>query len=388
MSFYQQKMLRYILGFLILISISCNQSLKNTKEQTSSHDNSKKNSVHTEKWKFVAFGDCRGHSADDPVNVPVLQKLVNEIITQKVDLVMFTGDICYGHANRKDLGDTEALEDLKRQMLLFRNTIAPLYENNIKVYIVRGNHEATQRNPDISGTAEHRPIWPKTKKVWDEVFSGKYRMPQNGPDREKNVTFFATHKNALVVGLDLYTARDRKLNKDGSIPKPSTKRVDQQWLDSILTVHKKAHLFSFTHEPAFKVDHKDCMHGDNSYQLNYSSYRDRFWKSVQNAGAKVYFCGHDHGYAMASVVDTIKASKDTMYQIVVGTAGAGKSINPVYDGYNSHYKIQPIDESKSYGFVLGEVRGNNVSLTYRYLEDDVFINKKPLSIKVDHKINP
>ncbi|UZO81318.1 metallophosphoesterase [Aquimarina sp. ERC-38] len=368
-----------LLSLIILSFYACKDS--NQKLAISSSEPIIKNISEPESWKFVAFGDCRGHSSEDPVNVPVLQKLVAEIIKQEVDLVMFTGDICYGHANRKELGDQGALEDLKRQMLLFRKTIDPLYKKGIKVYIVRGNHEATQRYPDVAGTADHRPIWPETKKVWDNVFGDSYQMPQNGPDGEKNLTFFDTHKNALIIGLDLYTARDDKVNADGSIPKPSTKRIHQKWLDSILAIHDKPHVFAFTHEPAFKVDHQDCMHGDTSYKLDYSKYRDQFWQSLQEAGAKAYFCGHDHGYALAAVTDTINTKKDTIYQVVVGTAGAGKSIAPVYDGYNTHHRVTPINTSKSYGFVLGEVTGTTARIFYRYLdEQENFQNQKPIEL--------
>lgn len=348
----------------ILIFVNCAEEKKSSKYNTNSKD-----SVVKEKtsWKFVAFGDSRGHSSKDPVNTEILKTLVHEIIAEKVDFVLFTGDICYGHANRKILGDNAALEDLKTQMLSFRNTIDPLYKNGIKVYIVRGNHETTQRFPDKPGTAEHRPIWPETKKIWDEVFSGEYGMPKNGPSGEENVTFFASHKNALIIGFDLYSPRGTTTNIDGSIPKPLTKRVHQSWLDSVLATNKKKHIFTFSHEPAFKVDHRDCMHGDDSYQLDYSSYRDRFWKSLTEAGSKVYFCGHDHGFAAASIIDTLSNNRDTLYQIVVGTAGAGKSIKPVYDGYNSHYKVSPIQDSKSFGFVIGELNNNEATFSYRFL---------------------
>lgn len=359
-----RELLRHPIFFIsIILSIisSCTPVSKVPKNQEQKIEN--------ESWKFVAFGDSRGQNSENSVNVAILEKLVADIIQQEVDLVMFTGDICYGHANRKDLGDKGALEDLKKQMLLFRNTIKPLYEHNIDVYLVRGNHESTQYYPDLPGTPDHRPIWPDTKKIWDEVFSGPYQMPQNGPENEKNVTFYVNHKNALLLGLDLYTARDNRRNEDGSIPKPSTKRVDQVWLNEVLKEHKDIpHIFAFTHEPAFKVDHRDCMQGDDSYGLDYSVFRDSFWQSLGKAGASVYFCGHDHGYALAKIKGP--SDKSPMYQMVVGTAGAGTSIQAVYDGYNGEYQIESLDQSQSYGFVLGKVNGRSLSLTYRYLDQE------------------
>ncbi|MDW7690613.1 metallophosphoesterase [Flammeovirgaceae bacterium SG7u.111] len=332
-----------------------------------------------QKWKFVAFGDCRGTSEGSGVNVEILDKLVKQIVQDSPDFVLFTGDICYGHARRKELGDSLALVKLQQEMMTFRNTIEPLYQNDIVVYLVRGNHETTQYLPDSAGTPAHRPIWPETKKVWDQVFSGKYAMPQNGPANEKNVTFSVEHKNVLIVGLDLYTAADGTVaNLDGSIPKPATKRVNQVWLDSILAKNTSSHIFSFTHEPAFKVDHKDCMHGDMSYGLDYSAHRDQFWKSMAKAGSRVYFCGHDHGFAHARIDDGDGDESNDMHQVVVGTAGAGKNISPEYDGYNGGYTPQPVSTSKDFGYSVVEIAGDTATVSYKYLEEGSFSERDVL----------
>ena len=124
-------------------------------------------------------------------------------------------------------------------------------------------------------------------------------------------------------GLDLYTpSLGSVANPDGSYPKDACRRVNQEWLNEQLKT-KSEHVFVFTHEPAFKVQHNDCMHGDMSYGSDFSEYRNEFWKSIRASGARTYFCGHDHGYAHARIDDGDGDFGNDIHQFVVGTAGAG-----------------------------------------------------------------
>ncbi len=322
-------------------------------------------------WRFVVTGDCRSGSDGSGVNEVILDKVARAVSKEDIEFVLFTGDLVYGHADRKNRGDEGALQRLEEELLLFRNTMEPIYSKNIPVYCVRGNHSATQRYPDHAGHPDHRPIWPETKKVWDKVMSGKYAMPGNGPEREKNVTFSAIHRNALIVGLDLYTPHiDSAANADGSFPKDACRRVNQTWLDHQLKLNPKQHVFAFTHEPAFKVQHNDCMHGDNAYGVDFSVYRNQFWESIAAADTRVYFCGHDHGFAHARIDDGDGNINNDIHQLVVGTAGAGVDISPNYDGYNAPYTPIPQQHAGLYGYVLVEVQGPRASLEFKYLDEE------------------
>ena len=158
----------------------------------------KKNPGAEKSWKFVVTGDCRDNGAGSGVNEDILGKIAGAISNEQIDFVLFNGDISYGHANRKEMGDSAALQRLEEEFRVYLKTMQPIYNMGIPVYTVRGNHESTQRNPDHSGYPDHRPVWPETKKVWDRVFSGKYAAPGNGPAGEENVTFSFTHKNAMI----------------------------------------------------------------------------------------------------------------------------------------------------------------------------------------------
>ncbi len=348
----------------LLIFLSCSS----LEEQ--SRRNPEGNVQKTSSWQFVVTGDCRSGSDGSGVNEVILDQVARAVSNEDIEFVLFTGDLVYGHADRKNRGDEGALQRLEQELLLFRNTMEPIYSKDIPVYCVRGNHSATQRHPDHSGHPDHRPIWPENKKVWDKVMSGKYAMPNNGPEREKNVTFSAIHHNAMILGLDLYTPHlDSAANPDGSYPKDACRRVNQQWLDEQLKT-KAEHVFVFTHEPAFKVQHNDCMHGDNSYGSDFSDLRNQFWKSISTAGARAYFCGHDHGYAHARIDDGDGNFGNDVHQFVVGTAGAGVNIVPNYDGYNDPYKPVEQEYAQKYGYMLVTVDGPRVAFEFKALNEE------------------
>jgi len=334
--------------------------------------NRKKNLLE-ESWNFVVTGDSRSGSKGSGVNEYIFSKIASEISREKIDFVLFNGDISYGHADRKGMGDSAALERLEEEFKVYVKTLQPITSKGIPVYTVRGNHETTQRNPDHSGYPDHRPVWPETKKVWDKVFSGKFAAPANGPAGEENVTFSFKHKNALIIGMDLYSTPlpGTKTNPDGSIPYWAFHHVNQSWLDEQLAGNQLPHVFTFTHEPAFKVDHTDCLHGNSSLGVDYSKDRDVFWNSISKTGSRAYFCGHDHSYAHARIDDNDGNVSNDVHQFVVGTAGAGKDINPVYDGYNGAYTPVSVSFDRSYGYLLAEVRGDVVSLTYKRMVDEV-----------------
>ena len=323
-------------------------------------------------WRFVAFGDCRGGSEGSGVNTEILSKLVTAVLAEEPELVIFPGDLIFGHADRKNLGDEGALRAMQEQLETWRATMEPLYAAGIPVYPVRGNHETTQRDPDHSGQPDHRPIWPRTKETWDAVFDGPDALPANGPEDEKNVTFSVNHKNALILGLDLYThtSPGAQRNPDGSIPKGVLHQVNQEWVDAQLAANKQAHVFSFAHEPAFKVDHHDCMHGDDSWGNDLSKERDIFWNSLRAAGSRVYFGGHDHGFAHARIDDGDGDPDNDIHQVIVGTAGAGKNVHAVYGGYNGAFTPVGISEGHMYGFVVVDIDGPKARLTFHKMVDE------------------
>lgn len=267
-------------------------------------------------WKFIVTGDSRGN--DNGVNTAILSELAAEIVKKQVDFVLLSGDLVNGYV------DQTALES---QLNTWRNTMQPVYDAGIGVYVVRGNHDVGE---------------PAGVTAWNKVFKGEFSLPDNGPAGEKNLTYSVTHRNALIISLDQYIR---------------LRRVNQAWLDSQLAANTRPHIFVFGHEPAFKASHEACLD-------DYPAERDAFWASIEKAGGRTYFCGHDHFYNHARVDDDGDPSND-IHQYIVGTAGA-----PLYDwlgnydGDNSNYTVENIYHAKEYGYCLVEIDGLDVTLSW------------------------
>lgn len=268
-------------------------------------------------WRFIVSGDSRGN--DNGVNRVILGELAAEVVKRKVDFVLLAGDLVNGYV------DQAALES---QLKTWRDTMQPVYDAGIGVYVVRGNHDVGDP-PGIT--------------AWNNVFKDEFSLPGNGPAGEKNLTYSVKHKNAFIVGVDEYV---------------QLRRVNQSWLDSQFAANTSQHVFVFGHEPAFGARHKDCLD-------DYVAERDVFWASIEEAGGRTYFCGHDHFYNHAQVDDDGDPNND-IHQYIVGTAGAPLVMNWLgdYDGENSGYTVENIYHSKEYGYCLVEVDGLDVTVTW------------------------
>jgi len=267
-------------------------------------------------WRFIVTGDSRGE--DNGVNTVILGELADEILDRQVDFVLISGDLVTGY------NDQAALQS---QLNTWVETMQRVYDAGIGVYPVRGNHDVGE---------------PAGVSAWNNVFKGGFSLPDNGPAGEKNLTYSFTHKNVLVIGLDQYVR---------------LRRVNQAWLDVQLTANTQPHIFVFGHEPAFKTKHTACLD-------DYPDDRDVFWASIEKAGGRTYFCGHDHLYNHARVDDDGEPSND-IHQYVAGTAGAPLREWPgEYDGVNNDYTVENIYHASEFGYCLVEVNGPDVTITW------------------------
>lgn len=259
-------------------------------------------------WKFVATGDSRGD--DHGVNTEILGEIANEIVAAGgVELVVVPGDLITS-------GGTN-------QFQTWRDTMAPVYNAGIEVYPIRGNHD------DDNDAA------------WITKFGAD--IPDNGPSGAVNYTYYVEHNNALFIGFDNYIG--------------SYGRIPDSWLTDLLDNNTKPHIFTFAHQPAFKVDHSDCL-DDNPTE------RNAFVADFLEAGGRVYFCGHDHFLDILRADDGDGDPDDDFIQYLVGTAGAPLRDTEPYNGSNSPYTPINIVHSKSYGYTIVEINGNTVTMTY------------------------
>jgi len=270
----------------------------------------------TQEIRFIVTGDTRG--SDNGVNTAMLREIVQAVISEKADFALITGDLVNG-------SDNPAV--LESQLTTWRNTLQPLYSAGIGVYPCRGNHDTG------------------SQAVWRSVFSGVYALPENGPAGEENITFSFTRGNVFVVAVDEYAG-------DGG--------VNQSWLDAQFARNGQPHVFVFGHAPAFKVWHRDFLE-NNPHE------RNTFWNSIKAEGGRTYFCGHDHFYNHSRIDDNDDDPKNDLHQYIVATGGAplygweGK-----YDGDNGQWTPHKVFHEKEYGYVLVEINGLNVTLTWKH----------------------
>jgi predicted phosphodiesterase len=266
-----------------------------------------------EAWKFVVFGDTRGSSEDEAVNSAVLGELANAAVSEGAKFILVPGDLVYS-------GSASAFA-------AWRSAMQPAYDAGIGVYPIRGNH-------DVEGDG-----------AWGAAFGAD--LPGNGPAGEEGMTWSFTYRNALVIGLDEYSGHDH--------------RVPQAWLDAQLAANDPnlhPHVFVFGHEPAFKVEHADCLG-------SYPDDRNAFWSSIAAAGGRSYFAGHDHFYDHARLDDGDGDANNDLHQFVVGTGGAPFYSGGAYDGDNGPWTPAGISHDAEYGYLLVEIDGLGVTMTFK-----------------------
>jgi hypothetical protein len=294
-----------------------------------------------QRWRFVMTCDSRGDLLTG-VNERVLSEIAREIVRQDVDFLIYPGDLVYG----------ARLNPSTFESFLWKwvRAMQPVYDAGIPVYVCRGNHEVG----DMWDAEPNQMPNPKNNYSlrWLNVFgSPEYpaqKLPDNGPADARYMSYSVVHKNALVVAVDEYGGMNHRLMH----------RVDQDWVNSILKSNTRPHVFVFGHEPAFRLVHPDCLD-------DYPVERDRFWGSLQNAGVRMYFCGHDHLFNHAQVDDGDGNPDNDVHQFVAATAGASAyTWFPPYVGDNSYFDVIPIYHVEGDGYILVEIDDLQVTATW------------------------
>lgn len=261
-------------------------------------------------WSFIIAGDSRGGLfTPKGLNVPVMTELANEVVRQEVDFIAFPGDLVLGGSSRQ----------LEKQLLTWREVMEPVYAAGIGVYAVRGNH-------DLGGG--------DGAEAWRRVFSGRYGLPDNGPAGEKGLTYAVEHKNVLLLGLDQFVTKHR---------------VNQAWVDERLEQNDRPHVFAFGHLPAFGLQHSDCLD-------DYPRERNAFWRSLKEAGCRIYAAAHDHYFNHGRVDDGDGDPGNDVHQLIAGTAGAPLRRWPgSYNTWKSGMTVEKQQHRRALGYVLVEV---------------------------------
>jgi predicted phosphodiesterase len=293
-------------------------------------------------WKFAVISDTQGDYSKKTdksgINDAVVQAIADDIVRENPDFVLVTGDLISG-------GSRNGGTDYATQYANWKEAMSPVYNAGIRVYPVRGNHDSRPKRlalPPLPSRFDPSPEAPVLlKNVFKDTFS-EFTIPKNGPVGEEGLTYSFTHKNAFIVGLDQFTRGRHKIN--------------QEWLDQQLTGNSLPHVFVYGHEPAFETGHKDCL-------AFFPRERDLFWNSIGRAGARIYFCGHDHYYNRALIPDN---GNNQIWQIIGGTGGGSpRKWSGVYkDDKRVHGEYYNGDH---YGYILVTVEGMKATVIWKAL---------------------
>ena len=276
-----------------------------------------------ENTRFIVVSDMHHYSPADNFKETIFFEIVQAAISEQIDFIFFTGDLII-----TPLSENIPIDSLFKD---WRYVLETLGSNGIKVYACRGNN-------DVS------------REAWDSLFTGDYTFPANGPEDEKNITYTLEYNNILFIALDQYI---------------NPHRINQEWLNGILKSSTRQHIFVAGHEPAFKLLQSNCMGA-------YPEKRNIFWERLIAAGVKIYFCGHDHFYDHTIIDNGDGNTHNDVHQVIAGTAGQLHS-DAAYDGDNGRWTPVRLFHEKENGYVLVDVQGGEVKLTWKKrIEANVF----------------
>lgn len=258
-------------------------------------------------WRFVVVGDTH------VPNAYTIRKIVPKLLEDKVEVVLFVGDLIQG-------GKGQNSEGMFRELAEWEELVKPLTDAGIKILAVRGNHEA-----DVKGN---------NLEPWEKLVS---------PDL--NVVY--SYKNITFVGLDNYISGERT--------------VDVAWLKRVFKgADKDKMIIPFGHEPAFSCDsfHPECL--DANVAL-----RNEFWTLLEEYGVQYYFCGHTHQYNLSRITH----NGHSIQQVICG--GGGGFLQPKKGGIkeSKEYDIQSIDIKCETGYLLVDVNNDKISPQWIHVYD-------------------
>ena len=326
----RRSLLRFVL-FLILLSSCAHTPNSYVQEQIPP-------------WKFAVISDTQGSRMSESrmpyINETVLTMIVRDLVSEQPDFVLVAGDLVNGWLHN---GGT----DYPTQFEAWKKIMQPVYDSGIRVYPIRGNHEDGPERfalPPLPARLEPPAGTQKAlKEAFRQAFDQDY-IPLNGPMGEEGLTYSFHHKNVFIIGLDVFTIHQHKVN--------------QAWLDDQISSRTEAHLFVYGHEPAFGVGHIDNL---SFFPME----RDQFWNSIGKAGGRVYFCGHDHLYNRSVINDK---DGNVIRQIVSGTGGGTPR---TWSGkYAEAMRVKgEYDKSGLYGYVLVTVEGPKATISWKAITE-------------------
>ncbi len=281
-------------------------------------------------FRFAVMSDSRSAAGGDGrnyngVNRHVLERLMQQAVSRKVDFVVFAGDLVDGYNTLPS--------EFRRQLRAWMETVAP-FHMHMPIYEVMGNHE-------LVGDAWSEG-WMADRNASDNsetLFAAAVVNPRNGPPAEPNMppylesvySFDFGSAHFAVVNSNHWHRNRFERTDHPALPRGQREGTlnDTQlaWLDRDLTEARQRglrHLFVFTHEPSFPTGGHvhDAMYYEGKIP-EVLAVRDRFWGILVKHGVVAAFFGDEHNYSRTLIDDKVDPKYTRpVWNIVTGGAGA------------------------------------------------------------------
>lgn len=283
-------------------------------------------------WKFAVFGDSRAVDSDNNglgVAADTLRILVRDIVSQRVDLVVFPGDMTDGASDSSMLGQGYSS---------WKSVMRPLNAAGIPVYTIRGNHE---NEPSVEGAGS--------------IYLNSFPLPRGATTPDGGYTYSFTHKNAKFIGFDQYIGRKSSFDDHLYSSHSNEGQMMDSWVVPQINRSTSPLNFVFAHEMLFpSKTHHDCMANDPDS-------RDALIAALGTHNG-TYLCAHDHMYLRGTALD---GHGHAVVELVVGTAGGG---NYDYAPFNARGYTGPDT------FAVNKVLGNSSRPYFGYVLITVYDN--------------
>jgi hypothetical protein len=304
-----------------------------------------------ENLRFVFMADSRGDSLTEPINTPVLNAIIAQImaLSPPPAFVFFGGDMAY----RGCINGTYTFQT-------FKDLFAPLTSAGITLYTVIGNHELYQHSKQNPGSDQG--FFLDNQKTFQNTFTDN---PDNGPPGYERLTycFPSPGGDALFVVLDPYylTADDPDPSLGGNID--FTQLI---WLEIQALRSRATHKFLFIHTPAYYVTGSDPTEPPSSANISFTY----LWSLLDQFQFDFYACGHAHLYSRKTIDKSVLPSPQTdpprplwrnkVVQLLNGTCGAPVDTGtPIVDPNQWHFSNAP----NTYYFSVVDISGKQVKVT-------------------------
>lgn len=289
-----------------------------------------------------------GKAINNGVSTAVMAAIASDIVaqnaTQKVDFVLFPGDMVSGYTDSTTLGT---------QLDTWKTTMKPVYDANIPVYTARGNHEYNDLALGASNPADPSRT----------PYLNRFLMPTNGPTTnaaglsEVGLTYSFTYKNAKIIAFDEYAGRTTTFNNTKFAAGSNKGQMMNPWVLDQINNSKSGVNFVMAHEGLWPTkSHPDTLGNDPDS-------RDALVHAMAAKNA-TFLTGHDHMFVRA----TVSNGNDKVPQLLVGTGGGGNYDFGVFNTYSAGYKgatkynaLKSFSNSKNpyFGYVLVTVYTDN-----------------------------